>query len=242
MTINNNIIPAPSWDGVRPIYKKLSDEFNVLTDAFKLFVDPSTKNNLDHLITVIDDVDQCIDELPDKESRDSITRSLVTYLGDDENNWQHPAASVALIHRIQIIKQILRSENVHLPFIEAAKTIFSVTELKRHTNDISELIDYIKKEGEATALLPLSVLKIEEDEAFGLFFSRLCRLMGIADLVFDARQDYKQGYIQVRPSLKLYVKLIGITISEGIKLILNIPNKLKFLVYCYKFTLALMKG
>lgn len=238
---SSKTIPNPSWENVRTLYKKLSDEFGLLTDSFKIELSQETKTNLDHLIIVIDDVDQCIDELPKKSTRDAITSSLIAYLENNEEKWFHEKASTIMLNQIEILKIIILKEDIQREFIEAAKEIFNLTELKRHTEKVDELIKFIKLEGEATARLPLSILKIDPQEKFGIFFSRLCMIMGIVDLVFDANQDYKKGYIQIKPSIKLYFKLIKITISEGLKLIFSFPNKFKFLIYCYKFTIALIK-
>ena len=56
-------IPLPSWKGVRNIYKKLSDEFQVLTSTYNIGIDAQTKLHLDHLIIAIDEIDNCIDDL-----------------------------------------------------------------------------------------------------------------------------------------------------------------------------------
>jgi len=238
---SNQLIPTPSWDNVRGIYRKLSEEFDTLTDSFKIKVSPETKLNLDHLIIVIDDVDKCVDELPEKASRDSITSSLISFLENDDENWHHEHASALMVKQIEIIKVIILKEGIAKEFIDAAKTIFYATETKRYSTDLDELIDLIQQEGMATSLLPLSILKIDPEHTFGVFFGRLCRIMGIADLVFDAREDYKLGYIKFKPSLKLYYRLNKIVLVEGLKLIWSFPKKLKFFVYCIKFTIALMK-
>jgi len=237
----HNYIPEPNWANVRSIYKKLSDEFNVLTDSYHIVLSNTTKRQLDHLIIIIDDVDHCIDEIPDKHTRDTITTSLVDYLGNNENHWSHPKANKSLEKQIAIIKTIVIRENIQSIFIDAAKKIFTATELKRHTLSTNELIELIKLEGQATALLPLSFLGIKVTDPFGIFFTRLCMIMGIADLVFDARSDYKMNYIKIKPTIMLYIKLNYIVLIEGIKLIASFPKKFRFLVYCFTFTMALIK-
>jgi hypothetical protein len=83
---------------------------------------------------------------------------------------------------------------------------------------------------------------IKAETPFGAFFSNLCMLMGVADLVFDARQDYKKGFIALKPSFSLFIKLFKITIVDGVSLLVSIPRKLQFVKYCFRFTLALMRG
>lgn len=237
----NKIIPNPAWKNVRDIYRKLSEEFNVLTDSFGIEINPETKKNLNHLIIVIDEVDQCVDELPDRSSRDSITSSLIQFLENDDENWFHPDASESLISQIEIIKIIILKLEIAEEFISAARTIFKVTELKRHTTKLERLLELIATEGRSTARLPLSILNIDSKEKFGVFFTRLCMIMGFADLIFDAKKDFKKGQINFKPSIKLYSKLIYIVITKGLKLILSFPNKIKFLAYCFRFTIALIR-
>jgi len=235
-------ISSPSWDGVRKIYKKLSEEFHTLSNAFDITIDPETKIYLDHLIIAIDEIDNCIDELPTKKLRDEITEGLVNYLSDNAEHWNHSQSNNSFSTKIENLKRVVQNQNVEAQFVDAAETIFHNTEIKRHTNNIDDLIEFISQEGKATALLPLSILKIKPEVPFGMFFTNLCIIMGIADLVFDAREDFRKGFIVVKPSFELYRKLIHIVIRDGISLLISIPKKLKFLVYCFKFTLALMRS
>lgn len=234
--------PPPSWKGVRKIYKKLSDEFHVLTKTYHVDIDATTKIYLDHLIIAIDEVDNCIDELPTKKERDAITKSLTDFLLDEKDNWNHPNATPTLSRKIENLHQVVRQLEFKDKFIDAVKSIFSHTELKRHTIEEDKLIQHVTLEGRATAILPLSVMGVKADTPFGIFFSELCMLMGIADLFFDARQDFKKDFIALKPSLSLYLKLFKITIFDGVSLLLSIPRKLQFVKYCFRFTLALMKG
>ena len=240
-SISVSLTPA-SWKGVRPIYKKLSDEFHLLTSAFNIEIEPHVKSHLDHLIVVIDEVDKCVDDLPLKSQRDDITRSLIRFLLDNRRKWNHDLATPELSLKMENIKQIIYLENIVEDFVKAAEVIFLNTELKRHTTEIDLLVNYIFLEGQATALLPLSVLKIPKTHPFGIFFSKLCMLMGIADLIFDARSDYAKNYIALRPNLKLYLILHRIMITQGFQLLKLIPRKLQFISYCMKFSFALLKG
>lgn len=232
----------PSWVNVRPIYKKLSDEFHILTNAFGISLTEREKLNMDHLITVIDEVDNCIDDIPSKADRDSITEALVSFLKDEHKVWTHPIAPKSLRERIDLIKVILHESNIVDDFISIAKVIFHFTEIKRHTEDQDKLIDYIQEEGIATAKLPLLFMNESSESPFGVFFSALCQLMGIADLVFDAKEDYSNNYIAVKPSITLYLKLSKIMFLEGLRILYRFPQKLKFLVYCCKFTYLLMRS
>jgi len=64
-------------------------------------------------------------------------------------------------------------------------------------------------------------------------------LMGIADLIIDARSDYKANYLTAPPSLSMYLKLCGILVRQGLGLFWSFPSKRKFVVYSFKMLGAL---
>ena len=236
----SDYLTTPEWGETRSIYKKLSEEFKVLTNPYAVQLDARTKLMLDHLILGIDEVDLVVDQLPTKSERDDITASILKFLGDKEKVWKHPLATDSLTLKIQNINYIVQELNVQDRFHKAAYNIFDFTERKRHTVSEQELIDFVMQEGKATAELPLSIMGIAPSHAFAKFFTILCTLMGIADLIVDARSDYKAKYIAVKPSISLYLKLNAILIKYGLKLIWIFPKKISFLIYCIKFSFLLM--
>jgi len=233
-------LPPLDWSLVRSIYKKLSDEFHVLISPYEIELSDRRKYMLDHLLLSIDAVDQYIDQMPIKEDRDILTASIKDSLRQSTSTWQHPLASAYLSRHISILKQIVDELGIQSRFAKATSRIFNYTEKKRHTTSKKELIRLGQKEGYATAELPLSIIGLTPEHPFALFFSKLCMLMGIADLIIDAYSDYRAGYIVVRPSPSLYISLIWIAISEGLGLIRRFPAKLSFIKYCFKFSLALL--
>jgi len=238
----NQILARPSWDNVRPIYKKLSEEFHYLTDPYDISINSEVKNYLDHLIISIDEVDNYIDEIKDVNLRNSITESLIEYLNNDDFEWKHFDNNHSLSKTMKTVKFIVINRSIRAEFVNALKIIFHNTEVKRHTTNIDELMKYIMLEGEATAVLPLSILGIKSTEEFGQFFSKLCKMMGIADLLFDAKQDYKDGILSVKPNLKLYIRLLKILMVDGVKIIVSFPKKLNFIFYCMRFIRELIKA
>lgn len=233
--------PKPiDWDSIRPIYKKLSDELHVLTNSYNIEISPEIKIHLDHLITVIDTVDQSIDTLEDDLERVRLSDAMVDFLGSHSTKINHKLASPELNTKLSIIRNIVHQEGTVIEFTKAAKIIFDYTERKRHTKNVDELISFVQSEGSATSDLTISIMQVENHHAFRLFFARLCMLMGIADLIVDARSDYKKNYIKVKPSLFLYYRLIMILTKDGLKLIWHFPRKISFLFYCIRFGWALL--
>jgi len=231
-----------NWKGVRPIYKKLSDEFHVLLSAFDITIDDTTKIYLDHLICCIDRVDDILDGLADREVRLLLSKSMIQLINGDRDDLprelKYPALQVSLLN----LRWVAEKLSFKVALIEAAKVIFTKTEDKRHVEDIDLFIQMVQEEGKATATLPLLIIGALSNEGFTHFFTRLCRLMGVADMVADARSDYKSKIISFKPTLRIYIKLIGLTLTEGIQLLMMIPHKFRFVQYCFRFSTILWKS
>ncbi len=228
------------WDSVRGIYRKLSEEFQVLTEPFNVTISDELKLQLDHLIIAIDEVDNSLDELESTVVRNSLSSEMIKFLSNNETTFSHPNVGSSLLEKLNNLKIIIGSIDMKNKFIDATKDILEYTELKRHTRDANELIDFVMKEGTATAQLPLSILDEASNKAFRLFFIQLCELMGIVDLIFDLRKDYNNNIIVIKPSLKLYLKLIRISLSKSLRLFKAIPKKFNFMKYCLKFAYILL--
>ncbi len=233
-------LTTPNWAQTRPIYKKLSDEFHILLDAYNITLDVEKKVMLDHLILGIDAVDKCIDEITDQYTRNAVCEDLILFLEDANKELSHECIDNDLSDFMAILKQIVMYLNIEKRFIGAVRTIFYYTEMKRHVKKRSALIEYVSLEGRATAELPLSIMSVDPQHKFAKFFTTLCMLMGIMDLIVDARSDYKLKYISVRPNLVLHFRLIYILVISGIKMIFQFPQPFKFIGYCLRFSRQLI--
>lgn len=240
MDTSQESLTAIDWKSVRRIYKKLSDEFKVLTGAFNVTINDETKLQLDHLIIAIDAVDNTLDEITSDGLRKSISEEMLTFLKDSKISFTHQKASHSLNEKLNNLKLILGNIDKKGQFIQATKDILEYTELKRHTKEPSELIAFVVREGTATAELPLSIMNQSANKEFREFFTELCELMGIVDLLFDLRRDYKNKLISIKPTLKLYVKLMGLSISKSLRIFCAFPKKLSFIHYCLKFAITLI--
>jgi hypothetical protein len=243
--IDNNastklILNTPDWKSVRSIYQKLSLEFHVLTTPYDVKLDDDTKLMLDHLILAIDSVDQSVDEIIERHERQDLMDSIIQFLINPNERWTHKLASSILEERIMTLKAIVKYLKVDERFHKAVSNIFKHTEEKRHVEYEAKLIELVMKEGVATSELPLSIMKINESHPFAKCFITLCTLMGIADLIVDARSDYRSNYIAVKPSISLYLNLHWILIKNGLSLIWHFPKKISFLLYCIRFSFYLL--
>jgi len=229
------------WNGVRPIYKKLSEEFHILLSAFDISIDETSKIYLDHLICCIDRVDLILDGITNQQQRQDLSNAMIGLIGGTASRLPVAFDYPLLLSSLLNLRSIAERLNIQSKIIKAAHVIFIKTEDKRHQTNIDTFLSLVQKEGEATAVLPLSIIGDRTNENFTNFFTRLCRLMGIADLIVDAKSDYHSKLISFKPTVTIYLRLIRITVAEGFKLLRMIPHKFKFLKYCFRFLTILVK-
>jgi len=108
---NQLALPPPDWSKVRSIYKKLSDEFHLLTEPFGIRLAPERKLMLDHLILNIDAVDAYIDEMTDRPNRVLLSNAIRDTFKDDRLDWSHELASPQLSHN----SKGMQLESFHYP-------------------------------------------------------------------------------------------------------------------------------
>lgn len=238
----NNELPKIDWSKVRPIYKKLSDEFGSLTLPFGFKISAPTKVKLDHLIIAIDAVDDVLDEIEIKEDRDLLSQQMISFLRGDDALLKNQRGTNVLFRSLKVLREIIQKSTYTDQFVKAAEQIFFFTESKRHTKKVKVLLEQIQSEGRATARMPLTLMGSECTPMFEDFFSRLCELMGVVDLIFDAKEDYSTNKLSLVPTVTLYLKLVGITLVSGLTILRMAPQKWSFIKYCLRFGLTLLKG
>ena len=146
---------------VRPIYKKLSNEFYFLTDPFGIKLDEETSLALDHLIITIDMVDHHLDEIELKEDRDTYARAVVDFLGSDPED-RDGTLSVELKVHLRFLRKHLEIKGSIDQFVSASKIIFKNTEAKRHATNYDLLHNQVMAEGRATGDLTLSIMDLTQ--------------------------------------------------------------------------------
>ncbi len=230
------------WTGIRSVYRKLDEEFHVLTDGFGLYVPPQVREDMRHLIVAIDCVDRVLDGLPDATQRVSLSQVMIAYLRLKDASLEHPAVTAELDGRLANLKKVVWANGIVEPFSDAIAHVLETTESKRHVEDLTTFLTLVEQEGEYTAQLPLSIMGGYASQDFRHFFTRFCALMGIADLLFDARTDYKEGQSRIRPGFRTYGTVFVHAAAEGIGLLRQFPRKLAFIGYCFRFVGVLLRG
>ena len=239
-TLSLNIGP-PEWKNVRAIYKRLSDEFDVLLQPYSIALSPVQKDMLDHLIIAIDRIDDYIDNIDDKQQRDDVVKYILQQL-KDQGFEPDDAGLVAPIKKpTKVLAHIIDYLGIRQSFGDAAHNIFYNTEEKRWVDNPQKLLRYVMDEGAATASLPLSIMQIQSTHPFAQFFRDLCILMGIADLFIDLKKDFKDHIIVVPPRILLRIHLLLLVMYRGIRLFIKFPRRLSLFAYCLRFGWLLLR-
>ena len=68
------------WTNVREVYRKLQDDFHLLTEPFGIFVPEQRNVDLSQLIGAIDVVDRELDTIDNAVGREEFIGSVLSYL------------------------------------------------------------------------------------------------------------------------------------------------------------------
>ena len=225
----------------RPIYYKVEENFDLLTSSYGITLSQEVRDDLACLMRAVDLVDSCLDNIDTAHYRLLFTLSLLEYLRDIEFQFpkEFPNSLVVALHSL---RQVIHDNEIVEPFSLSLESIFLHTESKRSASKISDFLQHIKEEGLATAQLPLLIIGKIKNEAFTSMFIEMCQSMGVADLLMDARDDYKKGLNPFKPKLNLCTAILRDLIPSGIKLFWKFPQKLNLIKYLGRMIYFLVKG
>lgn len=230
-----NSIELIDWSKVRSVYRKLHTDFHVLTAPFGIKISAQMNQDLAHLISLIDAVDRDLDELKLLADRQAFGHAVVAYLKGDLAEIDTPTVSKELALRLCFLREIVERRNIAVAFADAVAAIFDHTEAKRQTADVDDMFKHLTIEGWYTGRLPILVMHGKTTPAFENFFCLFCELMTVVDMIQDARSDYRNDEIKVRPGVSLYGKLLAAFVLPLPKLFYRFPKPLKLVKYCLSF-------
>lgn len=216
----------------REIYSAVNSNFDLLTSSYKIELSPSSRQHLSILIQSIDLVDNYLDQMELQSDRELFSDALIAFINNkNELQFQIPEQIEIILNQL---KASIKSTNVSEPFASALKTLLYHTEAKRHVDHRSDLFMHIQKEGIATADMPLLFIREEISKDFKEMFLMMCQSMGMADLLIDARDDFRNRLIQIRPDVVFYSSITMFLLRKGCRIFWKFPKKRNLLLYLYK--------
>ena len=229
-----------NWTGIRPVYRKMNEEFYLITKPFGISIDEELNVDLGNLIAAIDVVDRTLDTINEKAEREAYAAATVAFLKSDQ-----PLSSIAgfplerlteeLDTRLTELREIICRGNIQALFAETIESTFFHTEAKRSATKVDEMIDHLVTEWNLAGRLPVLILGDNTTPKFESFFYLCCEMMPAVDMIFDARADYREGQLSVRPSLMMYVKLFLVFALPMPKLFWRFPKPMNLVRYTFTF-------
>ena len=227
--------PPVDWTGVRRVYKMMQDLFYLVTEPFGIQLTSSRNRDLAHLIAGIDSLDRNLDILEELDEREEFSHALIQYLNGQSASIESMHATAEVSDRMMILKEILVRRKIQTQFCETAGRVLKLTEQKRLAATETDMIRYLKEEWRLTGDLPVMIMGDESNERFERFFFLCCEMMTAVDMIQDARADFREGQISVRPSLTLYLRLLGVFLLPMPVLLWRFPNPLNLFRYAWAF-------
>lgn len=242
--ILNNENPAPrpmDWTNVRGVYKKLQDDFHLLTEPFGIFVPEDRNRDLAQLIGAIDVVDRELDRIEAADERDTFIETVLGYLRGDTSTLD-VEAEPELHERMAILRESIDRLGIRDAFCDTVKEVVDHGEAKRIAKTNEAMIHHLVEEWRLTGVLPVLFLGELSTRAFEKFFYLCCATMPAIDMLQDARMDYRSGQIGIRPTIGLHLKLLWIFLKPLPKLVWLFPSPTTLVRYAISFIWQGLRG
>lgn len=226
--------PAMDWTNVRDVYRKLQTDFHLLTEPFGIFVPDDRNRDLSQLIGAIDVVDRELDQIERPESREDFIAEVLSFLRD-EKPILDVNGSEELSRRMAILKEAICRLEITNSFCDTVRRVVDHGEAKRLAKTETEMISHLVEEWRLTGVLPVLFLRELSNPRFEKFFYLCCATMPAIDMLQDARMDYRNGQITIKPTLALYCRLLKVFCFPLPKLLFLFPAPTILLRYALSF-------
>ena len=229
------------WTNVRAVYKKLQDDFHLLTEPFGIFVPKDRNRDLAQLIGAIDVVDRELDRIEEVQAREVFITNVLSFLRGDSSEL-NVEASDELVDRMMILREAIERLGIQKKFCDTVREVVDHGEAKRLASTNDGMIHHLVEEWRLTGTLPVLLLREFSTPALEKFFYLCCATMLAIDMLQDARMDYRNGQIGVRPSIGLHLKLLRVFCRPLPKLVFLFPSPLTLFRYAFSFVCQGIRG
>ncbi|QEG21362.1 hypothetical protein [Mariniblastus fucicola] len=229
------------WTNVREVYRKLQDDFHLLTEPFGIFVPDDRNLDLSQLIGAIDVVDRELDRIEAASDRETFISNVLRYLRGTSSDLV-VEGSEELFERMAILREAIQRLEIRTEFCDTIRRIVDHGEAKRLAMTNDEMIHHLVEEWRLTGVLPVLFLRELSTPEFEKFFYLCCATMPAIDMLQDARMDYRSGQITIRPTVWLHLKLLRVCCAPLPKLLFLFPAPLTLMRYALSFVWQGIRG
>ena len=229
------LVDPINWENVRPIYKKMQDDFHWITRPFGIELSGRENLHLSHLIATIDVIDRVLDPLSSRSAREDLAAALLCYLNGGSETIESEYATPEIRWRLQNLRRVIIAKGVQAEFCKAVAGVFEHTEAKRWVTTPSELLYHLRKEWRLAGRMTVLVMGDVATPQFEKFFYLCCAMMPSVDMIRDAGRDFENGEVAVKPSLGLYYSLAAGFLLPMPKLLWRFPRPTCLIRYALGF-------
>lgn len=223
------------WANVRLIYKKLQDDFHLITEPFGIRLSEQENLHLSHLIATIDSIDRALDPIPEAANRAQFANALIEYLKCDQRKIESDFATEEICQRMSNLRNVVIQTGCRDAFADTVTKVFEHTEAKRLATNSQDLIYHLKEEWRLAGHMTVLVMGSQTNPSFEKFFYLCCEMMTSVDMIKDAASDYSTGELALEPNLNLYGRLLSEFLLPLPKLIWRFPKPTNLVKYAVGF-------
>ena len=99
------------------------------------------------------------------------------------------------------LKEAIHRLGISTKFCDTVADVVDHGEAKRVAKTESEMIGHLVEEWRLTGMLPVLFLGDLSNDDFEEFFFECCAAMPAIDMLQDARRDFREGQITIRPTI-----------------------------------------
>ncbi|MFA7686105.1 MAG: hypothetical protein WCX95_04890 [Candidatus Gracilibacteria bacterium] len=219
-------------EGVRPQYGKGVKYIGIMANDFDCPMGPEDQQNLQVLFDAVECIDRYIDSQPSIEEMDEMFDQIIGFL--QENNTQinvqegQGPLPQELLTQLATLKEMLGQIENRDDFFAHVVNLKEITHRLRITRDVRQYVADSLSGGKETAALSFSVMDENRfNQAFKDFFELAGATGNLIDDIVDAKADYANGEIALKPNIGFYLIALGHAIKNLVKAAWLYPKKMK---------------
>jgi hypothetical protein len=190
---------------VRREYFKLPRDLAILTRCFGIVLPLELQRDVAVLTFAIECTDRLLDAIPEADRRVQFCAAVLRCLrGDTLSN---AALTPELASWLDQLREVGERRNIHERLCGLAGELLENSERMRTARDFRGFIDCAAREGRMMVGMLLLILGRVSTARFDLFMRLLSEPANLGDKLRDARRDFRNGEIAIRPTWWFHARL-----------------------------------
>lgn len=215
----------------REEWTRLAQDMRMLVRLFDFELPQDTWSDVDVYTRAIDCFDRVIDGIDDDNTRKHAGSLLIECLLIDDTLFSSSAVSKKveqeMNEKLSALRRILRRREVTVAFCEKMKEALSCSEALRDVDTLRRYVFLSNKEGALASELLVILLGNEAPPSFQNFLVAVGGPANVLDNFRDARRDFQEGVLPLRPGVRLHLRLAASFMRHGLRALRRTPAPLR---------------